>query len=239
MPKKMPASQQFRLSRSASQQSLGKRDAVRLPKIHPNLFLSSHQAAERVIGSNVSKVCVAGRPVSDYMRNHHAEHHGNPETQHDLAATQSYIVASDTLLMDQPKFDKIFKLGAEYIEQSIHDRLTLVHCWAGINRSTTSILTWWIMFGDRGGGRGGGRGCGSGSDNSDLSDDSDYSDTDDDDDGDDDGEGGNFSDWTQVRDYIRRMNTRYRGTPALTNPRFEQLLHGFCRTHGRRARDGR
>lgn len=216
----------LRLTERASQKWLGKNNIVRLPKIHRNLFLSDMSAAKRVTGSNVSKFCVAGRPVSDYMREDHANMHGNFSRQHDLAATQSYVVAADTLAMSQERFDKIFKLAADYIEQTIHDRFTLVHCFAGINRSVTSIIAWWILYGQHNSHSG----SGYGSDTSDDDSDSGY------DTSDTEGSDGapHFSHWTQVRDYIRQMNERWRGVPALINPKFEELLHKFNDAYGQK-----
>jgi hypothetical protein len=216
----MPTRPHFRLTKRTSQRELGTHDAVRLPKIHPNLFLSSMAAAERVVGSNVSKFCIAGKPVSAYMGRDHARHSNSAAGRRQLAATQSYVVANDTLAIDQAKFDRIFKLAAQYIQDVIHDRLTLVHCFAGINRSTTSIIAWWIMFGDKSG-----RCDYSGSDSETDSDDSGF-------DSDDSGSyirtvPGCFTEWTQLRDYIRDLNRQYRNKPALSNPQFEKLLHGF------------
>lgn len=211
----------FELDDEQTQSWLGKQDIVRLPKIHPNLYLASHAAAKRIDGMNISKFCIAGKSVSDYMREHYQDRHGHDEEQKKLAATQSYIVAADTLMMNQRKFNKIFKLAANYIEQSIHKRKLVVHCYAGINRSTTSIIAWWILYGQY---------------KSNASDtDSDYSSGEETDESVESVESNSrtFTDWTQLRDYIRKMNMRYRGVPALINPRFEQLLHGFNNSYGR------
>jgi hypothetical protein len=235
----------IRITGRTSQAELGRNDIVRLRRIHPHLYLSSQAAAERVTGSNVSKFCVAGKPVSNYMRADYAALHGTPGGHKELAASQSYIVAADTLMMSQAKFDKVFRLAARFIEDAIHDRPTLVHCHAGINRSTTAIIAWWIIFGQHAGKprarrrRAGDDGEDTGTDTDEDTDTADESDeTGETDESGESGESdadvfvSDFQDWTQVRDYIRKMNRSVRGAPALINPRFEDLLHGFARRFG-------
>jgi len=89
----------------------------RLSAVENMLILTSHKGATKVIGSNVSKFGIAGKPAS-----------------------LSYIVIGDTLAIHPNKFMQVMNAAADKIEQTIHDRITIVHCFAGINRSTTSIL---------------------------------------------------------------------------------------------------
>jgi len=139
--------QRIRLNNNVPQHILSDYDIVRLPKIHSNLYLSSAAGSTLVKGDNVSKFCIAGKPVSDYMRQDFEEL-AYTEDADDLAKTQAYVVVGDTLNISQCKFNNIFNKAADYIEETIHERPTIVHCHAGINRSTTAILAWFIKYGE-------------------------------------------------------------------------------------------
>ena len=109
-------------------------DAVHLPQIHKRLYLASLDGARQLGGKDVATICVAGRETCSYMKKHPSKY-------------RAYIIAADTTFMDLRTFKRVFNHAAELIRDQLNQgRYVIVHCYAGINRSVTSILRYIQLF---------------------------------------------------------------------------------------------
>lgn len=174
----------LRLQRNTTNSDIAGEDIVHLPDIHPHLFLCSSRVAKRLQGSNLSVICVARRKTCSYMKEKYQKLN---KQRNLLPARQSFVEVDDDPRLDKDVFFDVFDSAADYIEQSIRKRVTVVHCHAGINRSVTAILAWLIKH--------------------------------------------TTESMEDAIQYIRKMNYRHRGRPALANSRFEDLLHKFAHAY--------
>ena len=107
-------------------------DVVSLSEIHPNLYLASHRSAVKIGGKNVANIAIAGESTIKYMKTHNSEFRG-------------YVILPDTnneSIITEEVFRKVFDKAADMINKSlnIYKLKTVVHCYAGINRSSTAIV---------------------------------------------------------------------------------------------------
>ena len=83
---------------------------------------------------DVATICVAGRETCSYLKNHPSKY-------------RAYVVAADTTFMNIHQFQRVFDRAAELIrDQLSQGRYVVVHCYAGINRSVTSILRYMQLY---------------------------------------------------------------------------------------------
>lgn len=98
--------------------------------IHPNLYLTCLEGAQRCQGNDFAIVAAGTRFTTDYM-----EHHP--------AAYRAFVIAADTPHMDQDDFASIFGKGADLMNRALSlNKVTILHCRAGINRSVALALAY-------------------------------------------------------------------------------------------------
>ena len=107
-------------------------DAVHLRKIHPRLYLCSKQGSQAVSGPNIANVTVAGESTVEFLRHH-------------PSAYRAYVIASDTMAMRYDEFVSVFEKGSDLLHKALRKGYhTMLSCYAGINRSVTTILMYVI-----------------------------------------------------------------------------------------------
>jgi len=108
-------------------------DIVCLHKIHPCLFLASLQGARQQTGK-IAHVCVASDATCRYQKDHDSDY-------------RATILVDDTTQMGEETFQRKFDKAAYCIHKCLtYEKQTVVHCYAGINRSVTSILRYVQLY---------------------------------------------------------------------------------------------
>lgn len=104
-------------------------DIVHLPWIHANLYLGSMDAANNpACTGNMNIVCVA-----------------NGNTCNNCAGDAcTGVIQANDVPMDRNTFDTFTRPASEALDTSLSKGPTLVHCYAGINRSSASIARYAI-----------------------------------------------------------------------------------------------
>ena len=98
--------------------------------IHPNLYLTCMEGAMRYQGQNIAIVAAGTRNVTDYMKHHDSFY-------------RAFVIADDTPHMCQDDFVSIFGVGADLLHKALGlNKITLLHCRAGINRSVALALAY-------------------------------------------------------------------------------------------------
>lgn len=112
-------------------------DAVSLPLIHPKLILCSKRGSQMITGKNVANITVAGRATVRFLKNHDSDY-------------RAYVIANDTHQMSYTSFKTIFEKASELLNLALmNDYYVALSCYAGINRSVTTILMYVIRFTDQ------------------------------------------------------------------------------------------
>lgn len=110
---------------------------VSLGKIHPNLFLGNVDAARHVARGTTpiqNLVCVASRATCQYPV---------------APGIEQYAFDTDipdALRMSQREFESFTTPAAQWIREALQRGPTLVHCYAGINRSVASIVAYAMVY---------------------------------------------------------------------------------------------
>jgi hypothetical protein len=109
-------------------------DAVHLPKIHPKLILCSKAGSQMLSGKDVANITVAGESTVQFLKHH-------------PSAYRAYVIASDTHDMSYRRFVDIFERSSSLLHKALQNRYWVaLSCYAGINRSVTTILIFVIRF---------------------------------------------------------------------------------------------
>ena len=112
-------------------------DAVHLEKIHPRLYLCSKRGSKAVSGQNVANITVAGEATVGFLRHHPSGY-------------RAYVIAGDTMLMGYGEFVEVFEKGSDLLRKALKKGYhTMLSCYAGINRSVTTILMYVIRYTDK------------------------------------------------------------------------------------------
>ena len=107
-------------------------DIINLPKIHRNLYLGSAKAARTCAPSHMQILCVANGSTCDSCRGE--------------LCTGSFSNVPDDFFMSKRAFDSFTIPAAKKLEQALNKGPTLVHCYAGINRSCSVIAKYAMMY---------------------------------------------------------------------------------------------
>lgn len=107
-------------------------DLVHLPAIHPNLYLGSMRAAQTCAPPWMRILCVANGSTCDQCRG--------------KRCAGAFDDVPDDFLMSKRDFDAFTVPAAEALHTALKQGPTLVHCYAGINRSSSVIAKYAIDY---------------------------------------------------------------------------------------------
>lgn len=109
-------------------------DAVHLTKIHPKLILCSKAGSQLLSGKDVANITVAGETTVKFLKHH-------------PSAYRAFVIASDTHDMSYTEFKHIFERASALLNKALLcDFWVALSCYAGINRSVTTILMYVIRY---------------------------------------------------------------------------------------------
>ena len=109
-------------------------DCVKLSKIHKQLYLCSKDGSQRVTGKNIANITVASEATVDFLKYHPSEY-------------RAYVIAKDSTDIKYTQFKQIFEKAALLLNRALQKKYNVfLSCYAGINRSVTTILMYVILY---------------------------------------------------------------------------------------------
>jgi predicted protein tyrosine phosphatase len=111
-------------------------DYAHLSKIHPNLFLTNIVGANDSVKQttyNIRSIVCTAAPQTCSNEMFRGHHRAFPYTFPDAA-------------MSCEKFEQYVRQAAKWIHEEVNTGPTVVHCYAGINRSVASIVAYGLLY---------------------------------------------------------------------------------------------
>lgn len=109
-------------------------DGVHLPRIHNKLILCSKAGSKMLSGQDVANITVAGPSTVQFLKHH-------------PSAYRAYVIAGDTHLMSYRHFKDVFERASSLLHKALTNGYWVaLSCFAGINRSVTTILLYVIRY---------------------------------------------------------------------------------------------
>tara|TARA_B100001093_G_scaffold200892_1_gene192990 strand:+ start:3847 stop:4350 length:504 start_codon:yes stop_codon:yes gene_type:complete len=112
-------------------------DAVLLDRIHKRLILCSAKGSQMLVGNQFANITVASKETSRFLITHPSYY-------------RAAVWVNDTHNISYRDFVTIFEIASDLLHNALSNKknlYTALSCYAGINRSTTTVLMYCIRQG--------------------------------------------------------------------------------------------